>query len=156
MQHHQRASSALWTTAASIQHRACLHATGLVWNSNYRWGCQTTSYYITRFLFNRSQRLCTTWLFFFFLKLLSCSLLTLLTASDTSSMFPTKFIQRKCWNWYRFMTVLSLGSKKCVLQPLSFYEKITLAEWSRVLSLRMQSGRRPKRPEINECQPSPQ
>lgn len=43
-QYHQRALSALWTATASIKHRACLGSPSLDCNSNYRWGCQTTSH----------------------------------------------------------------------------------------------------------------
>lgn len=54
MQYHQRALSALWTATASLKHRACLASTSLVCNSNYRWGCQTTSYYRSRLHGNQS------------------------------------------------------------------------------------------------------
>ena len=51
LQHHQGASSALWTTATSVKCRACLHSIWLVWKSNYRWACWNTSYYRARFHF---------------------------------------------------------------------------------------------------------
>lgn len=132
---------ALWTTATSIMHRACLPSTRLICRSNYWWGCPTASYSKTRFHLNLSRLLCAVYLFF---KLLFCFLLTPLKArgpkDHTSSVFHTE----KVLELIHFYESDQLWQQKmyfATLCPFSI-EKIMLAQWHKVLSHGIRGGRR--------------